>query len=91
MKTQERINVIFKDPSLCECMAYREFNRTKGLSAFNWSEPVTNTRKLNQHATKTTFKDESYIIVSSCKNLINNNRMTCYTKNKEVIAVGTLF
>lgn len=81
----------FKDPALCDCSAYREYKRTKGLSAFSWKEPVSSTRTLNQYVTRTTFTDNSFVDVSSCKNRVNLNYMTCYTLHGEGIAIRSLF
>lgn len=81
----------FKDPTLCHCMAYREYQRTKGLAAFIWVEPVQTVKTLNQYCTKTVFFDGSYILTSTHTNKINLNRMIAYTRLKEAIAVRTLF
>ena len=54
-------------------LAYKEFYRTKGLSAFNL-EQVKTKKVINQHATKYTFSDDSYLVIKK-----NTNGMTCYT------------
>lgn len=81
----------FKDPSLTDCMAYREWERTKNTSAFNWHQPTKSTRTVNQYVSKTMFADDSYCLVSSCRNKVNKNYMAAYTKNSEGISIRVLF
>lgn len=72
-------------------MAHREYYRTKGLSAWNFKEPVVSTRKLNQYIIETIFEDGSYLHVSSCKCLVDLNYMKYYNQLGEPIAQRQLF
>lgn len=66
-------------------LAYIEFNRTKGLSAFSFKyNPLK--RKLNQHCIVYKFADNSSIKVYN-----RANRITCFNKLGECQAERIMF
>jgi hypothetical protein len=67
-----------------ENLAYAEYKRTRGLSAFNLAGATQ--RKLNQHATRYNFLDGSWLIVH-----VTCNAMTCYNTRGEPQATRVLF
>lgn len=68
-----------------ENLAYSEYNRTRKLSAFNFEHKPLR-RKLNQHAIRYDFSDNSRLIVhTTC------NAMTCYNTRGEPQATRALF
>jgi len=62
--------------------AYKEFYRTKGLSAFNWEVQPIEKRVLNQHFTLYRFPDGSCLKISSGRNKVNHNSMRYYPSAK---------
>lgn len=83
--------VAFKNNKLCNCFAYSEWDRTRGLSAFNWQHSVLSSKKINQYYTKTVFSDHSYVLVSSHQNKVDLNTMIAFTRLGEGIATRILF
>lgn len=65
--------------------AYKEYYRTKGLSAFNIIGEAKR-RKLNQHAKRYDFLDGSALMVYD-----TTNRMTCFNTKGEPQAERVLF
>ncbi len=67
--------------------AYKEFYRTKGLSAWNF-EVQPKVKTLNQYYTLYTFPDDSQLRVSSGRNVIDLNSMD-YRKNAKAPYTAT--
>jgi hypothetical protein len=58
--------------------AYKEFYRTKGLSAFNFEIQPMKKVTVNQYFTKYVWGDGSMLKVSSCRNNIDRNSVRYY-------------
>lgn len=73
-------------------IAYAEYNRTKGMSAFFFIQPVSvRTRTVNQYVIEHKFEDGSKLQVSSCKCKVNLNYMKCFNTRGEGQAIRVLF
>jgi hypothetical protein len=66
-------------------LAYAEYNRTKGMIAFNLQHnPIR--KRLNQHAIRYVFSDKSMLIISATKNY-----MLCKNTKGEDQAIRATF